>query len=108
MESFFIVYRYGSGLFYSIIFMGYIFKYTQGLIIYHVVLKFIMAFTGVLSYVYVAKVVLDAVQKEKTMHDVFVIIIAAVGINIMMVFLQSIYDESFLPQKKEAFPENAQ
>lgn len=85
----------------NLLMLGYIFKYTPGLIIYHVVLKIIKSFAGVLNYIYVAKCVLDAVQKEKTIQDVLVVIIIAIGVNILMVFLQSVYDGSYLPQKKE-------
>ena len=85
----------------NLLMLGYIFKYTPGLIIYNVVLKIIKAVAGVLSYIYVAKCVLDAVQKEKTIQDVLVIIIAAVGVNVLMILLQSVYDGSFFPQKQE-------
>lgn len=85
----------------NLLMLGYIFKYTPGLIIFNMVLKIISAFANTLNYIYVAKVVLDAVQKEKTIQDVLVTIVIAVTVNVLMVLLQSIYDGSFFPQKKE-------
>lgn len=85
----------------NLVMLGYIFKYTPGLIIYLILLKAVGAAAGVLSHIYVAKSVLDAIQKEKTIMDVLFIIIAAVVINIVMIFLRSVYEGSYLPQKKE-------
>ncbi len=48
-----------------------------------------------------AKSVLDAVQKGKTIKDVLLLIVVAVAINIIMILLQSAYEGSYLPQKKE-------
>ncbi len=81
--------------------LKYIFKYTPGLIIYNVILKIIRAIAGVLSYVYVAKSVLDAVQKEKSIEYVLIVIIIAVSANVVMILMQSIYEGSYLSQKKE-------
>lgn len=81
--------------------LKYIFKYTPDLVLYNAVLKIITAFAGILSYIYVAKAVLDAVQKEKTMQDVLLFILAAVAVNVLMILLQSVYDGSFFAQKKE-------
>lgn len=85
----------------NLLMIKYIFKYTPSLIIYNMCLKLIKSIADVLSYIYVAKCVLDAVQKEKTMQDVLIVIIVAVGVNVLMVLLQSFYDECFLRQKKE-------
>ncbi len=85
----------------NLLMLGYIFKYTPGLVIYLILLKAVGAVAGVLSYVYVAKSVLDAVQKGGTISDVLLLIVAAVAINIIMILLRSAYEGSYLPQKKE-------
>lgn len=85
----------------NLLMLRYIFKYTPGLIIYLILLKVVGAAAGVLSYIYVAKSVLDAVQKEKTIMDVLLLIVVTVVINVVMIFLRSAYEGSYLPQKKE-------
>lgn len=85
----------------NLLMLKYIFKYTPGLILSLIVLKMVKAVAGVLSYIYVAKSVLDAVQKGKTVQDVLPLIVAAVVINVVMLLVQSAYDGSYLPQKKE-------
>lgn len=85
----------------NLLMLKYIFKYTPGLILSLIVLKMVKAVAGVLSYIYVAKSVLDAVQKGKTVQDVLPLIVAAVVINVLMLVVQSAYDGSYLPQKKE-------
>lgn len=85
----------------NLLMLRYIFKYTPGLILYLILLRLVGAVAGVLSYVYVAKSVLDAVQKEKSIIDVLLLIVVAVVINVFMILLRSVYEGSYLPQKKE-------
>lgn len=81
--------------------LKYIFKYTPGLILFLILLKAVRAVAGVLSYVYVAKSMLDAAQKGEGVGAVLLLIVAAVAINVIMLLLQSAYEGSYLPQKKE-------
>lgn len=85
----------------NLLMLKYVGKFTPGLIIFYMILMIVTALSGVLNRVYIATTVLNAVQENKTIQDLIPFIVGAIALNLLMVIMQSFYNGSYFPQKKE-------
>ncbi len=80
---------------------GYIAKYTPGLLIWSIFSALLGGTVGVLDTVYVAKYVLDGLQKDRSFIDMLPFLLFVVALNLILALQSGLYQGSYFPRKKE-------
>lgn len=81
--------------------LRYIAKYTPGLLAWSVFSAVLSGAVGVLDTVYIAKYVLDGLQKERSFLDMLPFLIFVMALNLLLALLNGMYQGSYFPRKKE-------
>lgn len=81
--------------------LGYVAKYTPGLIVWALFSAILGGTVSVLDTVYIAKYVLDSLQKNREFIEMLPFLILVIALNVLLSLLTGIYEGSFLPRKKE-------
>lgn len=81
--------------------LRYIAKYTPGLIVWAVFSALLDGFVGVLDTVYLAKYVLDGLQKNRSFGQMLPFLLGAMALNVLSALLKGLYNGSYFPRKKE-------
>lgn len=79
----------------------YIAKYTPGLLAWSIFSALLGGTVGVLDTVYVAKYVLDSLQKDKSFMDMLPFLMFVMALNLLLALLNGLYQGSYFPRKKE-------
>lgn len=81
--------------------LKYIAKYTPGLIVWTFFSAILSGVTGVLDTVYLAKYVLDGLQKDKAFAQMLPFLLGVMALNVLLALLNGLYQGSYFPAKKE-------
>lgn len=79
----------------------YIAKYTPGLLAWSIFSALLGGTVGVLDTVYVAKYVLDGLQKDQSFMDMLPFLMFVMALNLLLALLNGLYQGSYFPRKKE-------
>lgn len=81
--------------------LKYIAKYTPGLLMWTLFSAVLAGSVGVLDTVYVAKYVLDGLQRKQSFRDMLPFLILIIVLNVILALLNGLYNGSYFPRKKE-------
>lgn len=79
----------------------YILKFTPGFIVWSVLSSALDGAGTVVNGIYIAKVVLDAIEKDKSFVSLIPFLIGILLLNVLIALVQGLYDGSYYPRKKE-------
>lgn len=81
--------------------LKYIAKYTPGLLVWSLFSAVLSGSMRVLDTVYVAKYVLDGLQKNRSFSDMLPFFLLILALNVLLALLNGLYKGSYYPRKKE-------
>lgn len=85
----------------NLLMLKYVAKFTPGLLVWTVFSAILSGTVGVLDTVYVAKYVLDGLQKQRSFGEMLPFLIVVMALNILVALLNGLYNGSYFPRKKE-------
>ena len=81
--------------------LKYIGKYTPGLLVWTIISSVLLGTVDVLDTVYVAKYVLDGLQKQTPFMRMLPFLCLVMGLHFLFALLKGLYNGSYFPRKKE-------
>lgn len=81
--------------------LGYIWKYTPGLLVWTVVSAVLGGSVRVIDTVYIAKYVLDGIQKGQTFAAMIPFFVGVLCLNLVMIVVQCLYKGSYYPKQTQ-------
>jgi len=85
----------------NLLMLKYVAKFTPGLLIWTIFSAILSGTVGVLDTVYVAKYVLDGLQKHRSFGEMLPFLIVVMVLNVLVALLNGLYNGSYFPRKKE-------
>lgn len=85
----------------NMLMLRYVARFTPGLIVWTVFSAVLSGTVGVLDTVYVAKYVLDGLQKNQPFVDMLPFLLVVMALNVLVALLNGLYNGSYFPRKKE-------
>lgn len=81
--------------------LKYIARYTPGILVWLVVSSVLEGTVGVLDTVYMAKYVLDGLQRHTPFFEMLPFLIFVMALNLLLALLKGLYNGSYFPRKSE-------
>lgn len=81
--------------------LKYIGKFTPGLLVWTILSAVLSGSVGVLDTVYVAKYVLDGLQKQQPFVEMLPFLLFVVVLNVLLALLNGLYNGSYFPRQRE-------
>lgn len=85
----------------NMLMLKYVAKFTPGLLVWTIFSAILSGTVGVLDTVYVAKYVLDGLQKHRSFGEMLPFLIVVMALNVLVALLNGLYNGSYFPRKKE-------
>lgn len=85
----------------NVLMLRYIAKYTPGLIVWMAGINVLSGVIGTFNTIYVAKYVLDGVQRGMDFTKMLPLLLGVLALNVLAALLNGLYAGSYFPRKKE-------